>query len=405
MQRVDLAVIGGGIVGLATALQLQRRFPNESIVVLEKERAVGLHQTGRNSGVLHTGIYYRPGSLKATNCHQGKAAMEQFCREHNIPFDICGKVIVATSESELPALEEILTRGEANGVDCRRIDRSELHEIEPHANGIAALHVPGVGIIDFRQVAEKISAILQADGHQIVVDGHVRRISTLPDGVQLETGNTTWHAAWAVNCAGLYSDRIARMAGLKPNVRIIPFRGEFYDLLPQAHSLCRNLIYPVPDPRFPFLGVHFTRMISGGVECGPNAVLAFAREGYRKSSLHLGELGATLLYPGFWRLSGRYWQVGMGEIVRSFSKRAFVRALRRLVPEIRGKWMRRARAGVRAQAVTRSGKLAEDFLIESSPQMVHVINAPSPAATSAFNVGQIVADRLFELRTANRSTS
>ena len=405
MQRVDLAVIGGGIVGLATALQLQRRFPNESIVVLEKERAVGLHQTGRNSGVLHTGIYYRPGSLKATNCHQGKAAMEQFCREHNIPFDICGKVIVATSESELPALEEILTRGAANGVDCRRIDRSELHEIEPHANGIAALHVPGAGIIDFRQVAEKISAILQADGHQIVVDGHVRRISTLPDGVQLETNNMTWHAAWAVNCAGLYSDRIARMAGLKPNVRIIPFRGEFYDLLPQAHSLCRNLIYPVPDPRFPFLGVHFTRMISGGVECGPNAVLALAREGYRKSSLHLGELGATLLYPGFWRLSGRYWQVGMGEIVRSFSKRAFVRALRRLVPEIHGKWMRRARAGVRAQAVTPSGKLAEDFLIESSPQMVHVINAPSPAATSAFNVGQIVADRLFELRTANRSTS
>lgn len=405
MQRVDLAVIGGGIVGLATAWQLQRRFPNESIVVLEKERAVGLHQTGRNSGVLHTGIYYRPGSLKATNCHQGKAAMEQFCREHNIPFDICGKVIVATSEGELPALEEILKRGVANGVDCRRIDRSELHEIEPHANGLAALHVPGAGIIDFRQVAEKISAILQADGHQIVVDGHVRRISTLPDGVQLETGNTTWHAAWAVNCAGLYSDRIARMAGLKLNVRIIPFRGEFYDLLPQAHSLCRNLIYPVPDPRFPFLGVHFTRMISGGVECGPNAVLAFAREGYRKSSLHLGELGATLLYPGFWRLSGRYWRVGMGEIVRSFSKRAFVRALRRLVPEIRGKWMRRARAGVRAQAVTRSGKLAEDFLIESSPQMVHVINAPSPAATSAFNIGQIVADRLFELRTDNRSTS
>ena len=405
MQRVDLAVIGGGIVGLATALQLQRRFPNESIVVLEKERAVGLHQTGRNSGVLHTGIYYRPGSLKATNCHQGKAAMEQFCREHNIPFDICGKVIVATSEGELPALEKILKRGVANGVDCRRIDRSELHEIEPHANGIAALHVPGAGIIDFRQVAEKISAILQADGHQIVVDGHVRRISTLPDGVQLETNNMTWHAAWAVNCAGLYSDRIARMAGLKLNVRIIPFRGEFYDLLPQAHSLCRNLIYPVPDPRFPFLGVHFTRMISGGVECGPNAVLALAREGYRKSSLHLGELGATLLYPGFWRLSGRYWQVGMGEIVRSFSKRAFVRALRRLVPEIHGKWMRRARAGVRAQAVTPSGKLAEDFLIESSPQMVHVINAPSPAATSAFNVGQIVADRLFELRTANRSTS
>ena len=405
MQRVDLAVIGGGIVGLATALQLQRRFPNESIVVLEKERAVGLHQTGRNSGVLHTGIYYRPGSLKATNCHQVKAAMEQFCREHNIPFDICGKVIVATSESELPALEEILTRGEANGVDCRRIDRSELHEIEPHANGLAALHVPGAGIIDFRQVAEKLSAILQADGHQIVVDGHVRRISTQPDGVQLETDNTTWHAAWAVNCAGLYSDRIARMAGLKPNVRIIPFRGEFYDLLPQAHSLCRNLIYPVPDPRFPFLGVHFTRMISGGVECGPNAVLALAREGYRKSSLHLGELGATLLYPGFWRLSGRYWQVGIGEIVRSFSKRAFVRALRRLVPEIHGKWMRRARAGVRAQAVTPSGKLAEDFLIESSPQMVHVINAPSPAATSAFNVGQIVADQLFELRTANRSTS
>ena len=405
MQRVDLAVIGGGIVGLATAWQLQRRFPNESIVVLEKERAVGLHQTGRNSGVLHTGIYYRPGSLKATNCHQGKAAMEQFCREHNIPFDICGKVIVATSEGELPALEEILKRGVANGVDCRRIDRSELHEIEPHANGLAALHVPGAGIIDFRQVAEKLSAILQADGHQIVVDGHVRRISTLPDGVQLETDNTTWHAAWAVNCAGLYSDRIARMAGLKPNVRIIPFRGEFYDLLPQAHSLCRNLIYPVPDPRFPFLGVHFTRMISGGVECGPNAVLAFAREGYRKSSLHLGELAATLLYPGFWRLSGRYWQVGMGEIVRSFSKRAFVRALRRLVPEIRGKWMRRTRAGVRAQAVTPSGKLAEDFLFESSPQMVHVINAPSPAATSAFNVGQIVADRLFELRTANRSTS
>ena len=398
MRQVDVAVIGGGIVGLATAWRLSERFPGESIAVFEKEKEVGFHQTGRNSGVLHTGIYYRPGSLKAQNCRSGKQAMETFCREQGIPFEICGKVIVATEERELPALEEIERRGKANQVACRRIDTQTLKELEPHARGIAALHVPEAGIIDFRQVAKKLAELLQSQGHSIVTERRVVRVTERSDGVELETRRDRWQARWAVNCGGLYCDRIARMAGLRPAVRIIPFRGEYYELKREAQQLCRNLIYPVPDPRFPFLGVHFTRMIHGGVECGPNAVLAWAREGYRKTQVNLRELVQTLAYPGFWRLSLRYWRTGLGEYVRSFSKRAFVRALRKLVPDVTRQGLRPGRAGVRAQAVTRDGALADDFLLDESERMIHVLNAPSPAATSALNIGRLIVDRLAEKR-------
>lgn len=398
MQRVDLAVIGGGIVGLATAWRLAARFPGESIVVLEKERDVGLHQTGRNSGVLHTGIYYRPGSLKAENCRSGKQAMEDFCREHGIPFEICGKVIVATGEGEIPALEEIERRGRANQVVCRRIDVPTLRELEPHVRGVAALHVPEAGIVDFRRVAQTLAGLLEQQGHRIAIGERVVRLTETADGVTLTTAGGTWQAQWAINCGGLYCDRIALLAGLRPSVRIVPFRGEYYDLVPAAHSLCRNLIYPVPDPRFPFLGVHFTRMIGGGVECGPNAVLALAREGYHKTAVRPGELAQTLAYPGFWRLIARYWRTGVGEMVRSFSKRAFVRALRHLVPEVTRQVLRPGRAGVRAQAVTRDGRLADDFLLDESERMIHVLNAPSPAATSALNIGRLIAEKLATKR-------
>ncbi len=398
MQRVDLAVIGGGIVGLATAWQLAQRFPGESIVVLEKERGVGLHQTGHNSGVLHTGIYYRPGSLKATNCRTGKQAMEAFCLEHGVRFETCGKVIVATSEEEIPALEEIERRGRANQVVCRRIGPPELAELEPHARGVAALHVPEAGIVNFRQVAEKLAALLGRENHQVVTQGRVRQLRESSAGVELRTRSQIWHAQWAINCGGLYCDQIAKLAGLRPDMQIIPFRGEYYDLRPSAHDLCHNLIYPVPDPRFPFLGVHFTRMIDGGVECGPNAVLALAREGYRKSTIRPGELARILAYPGFWRLSARYWRTGWGEIVRSFSKRAFVKALQHLIPEIESGMLKVGRAGVRAQAVARDGKMVDDFLIEDSERMIHVLNAPSPAATSALNVGRLITDRLANKR-------
>ena len=393
-----IAIVGGGIVGLAAAWQAQRRFPGDRILLIEKERQLATHQTARNSGVLHSGIYYKPGSLKAINCRSGKEAMEAFCREEGIVFERCGKVIVASDESELPALETILERGAANGVACRRIDRRELRELEPHAAGVAAIHVPETGIIRFRDVALRLAERLREEGHDIVTARRVRAITARPDGIEIVADGETWRAAWGVNCGGLHSDRVARLAGLRPAVRIVPFRGEYYELLPEARGLCRNLIYPVPDPRFPFLGVHFTRMVGDEVECGPNAVLAFAREGYRFFQVRLGDLWSTLSYAGFWRMAARYWRTGVGEMYRSLSKRAFVRALQKLVPEVRPPMLRRGRAGVRAQAVRPDGRLVDDFLIERSRRMIHVINAPSPAATSALQIGKTIVERLEEAR-------
>ena len=396
MQNTDVAIIGGGIVGLATAFQLSERFPNLRVVVLDKEASVGAHQTGHNSGVLHSGIYYRPGSLKALNCRSGKEAMERFCEREEIPHDICGKVIVAVEENEIQRLEDIYQRGQQNGVRCQMIGPERLAELEPHAAGIQAIHVPESGIVNYRRVTERLAEIVQQRGGEVITSARVRRI--VKDHERTVVGSTAGEvsARYVVNCAGLHCDRVSAMSGARPDAKIVPFRGEFYELKPEVHHLCRNLIYPVPDPRFPFLGVHFTRMIDGGVECGPNAVLAFDREGYRKLDCNPRDLFESITYPGFLRLAARYWRKGLEEMWRSFSKRAFVRALSRLMPEIRVEHLVPARSGVRAQAVAGDGSILDDFLIQLSDSVINVNNAPSPAATSALNVGQMVTDKLAE---------
>lgn len=397
MHHRDLLVIGGGIVGLATAYQFTQRRPTSTVTVLEKEPAVALHQTGRNSGVLHSGIYYRPGSLKATNCLAGKHAMEQFCREEGVPFETCGKVIVAVDPTELPALDAIRVRGEQNGVACRVIGREQLAELEPHAAGVRALHVPSTGIVDYGQVAERLAKRIREAGGQVVLDAEVTHIEQRDGQVVVESSSGEYSGRALVNCAGLYSDRVARMTGAAPRARIVPFRGEYYKLRPEAKYLVRNLIYPVPDPAFPFLGVHFTRMIDGSVECGPNAVLAFAKEGYQKRHINPRELLGSVTYPGFVKLAMKYWRTGAGEMWRSVSKQAFVQALERLAPEITADALDPAPAGVRAQAVMRDGTLVDDFLIDQHGRAVNVINAPSPAATASLNIGLLVVNRIEEV--------
>ncbi len=393
-QRGDFLILGGGIVGLATAWQLGRQHPQATILVLEKEAHLAEHQTGRNSGVLHSGIYYKPGSLRATNCRSGKEAMVAFCVEHGIAYDLCGKVIVAVSESELPNLERIYERGQQNGVQCELIGPERLAELEPHTAGIRAIHVPEAGIVNYRQVTEKLAELVQARNGKVFTQARALRI--LREGAEIVVHSTAgdFSCRTLINCTGLHSDRIATLAGLKPAAKIVPFRGEYYELRPAGEHLCRNLIYPVPDPNFPFLGVHFTRMIQGGVECGPNAVLAFAREGYFKTDLNLRDLGESLLYPGFLRLARKHWKMGMGELWRSFSKAAFVKALQRLVPEVQSRWLVPGRAGVRAQALARDGSLVDDFLIQVQNRIVNVLNAPSPAATSALNIGRLIVEKL-----------
>lgn len=394
MPDCDIAIVGGGIVGLATAYQLTQRRPGLRVIVHEKEDEVARHQSGHNSGVMHSGIYYKPGSLKALNCRAGKQAMEEFCREQAIPFDICGKVIVAVDEVELPQLERILERGQQNGVQCELIGPERLRELEPHAAGIRAIHVPEAGIIDYAVVARRLAAILAERGGEVRTGFRVTRIEQRGNEVIVASGGRETVARYAVTCGGLHSDRVARLAGADSPARIVPFRGEFYELLPERRELCRNLIYPVPNPNFPFLGVHFTRMIDGSVECGPNAVLAFAREGYRKRDINLYDLGEALSYGGFLRLAAKYWRTGAGELWRSFSKGAFVRALQRLMPEIRGEHLRPARSGVRAQAVAPDGSMVDDYVLLDDRRIVHVTNAPSPAATSSLNIGRLVAERV-----------
>ncbi len=395
MQTSDVVIIGAGIVGLATAYRLTREHPSLTITVLDKEDGPARHQTGHNSGVLHSGIYYKPGSLKAINCREGKKAMEAFCREEGIRHEICGKVIVALSEREIPALERIFERGRENGIQCEKIGPERLKELEPHAAGIQALHVPETGIVDFGQVCERLALrIDEHDGGRIVYGAKVRALRQAGGSLVVETAAGPFETRYLVNCAGLQSDRVTAMAGVDPGMKIVPFRGEYYRLKPDARRLVNNLVYPVPDPSFPFLGVHFTRMIGGGVECGPNAVLAFAREGYRKRDLDARDLAETLTYPGFLKLAARYWRIGAGEMVRSFSKRAFVQALRRLLPEIEARHLEPAPAGVRAQAVTPDGAMVDDFIIRESENIVNVCNAPSPAATAALNIGKCIVDKL-----------
>lgn len=394
MNTADVAIIGGGIVGLATAYRLLEQQPGLSVVVLEKEQEVAQHQTGRNSGVLHSGIYYKPGSLKAENCRKGKEEMEAFCDAEGIPYDICGKVIVATAEDELPILQKIFERGQANGVRCEMIGPERLHEIEPHAAGIRAIHVPETGIVDYKQVCMHLVRRIEAMGGVIRTGARVEHIVPVNGVSLLVTEHDEVEARTIINCAGLYSDRVAALGGEKPDIQIVPFRGEYYELKEEAHHLCRGLIYPVPNPNFPFLGVHFTRMIHGGVECGPNAVLAFAREGYDKTTINLHDLGEALSYGGFLKLAAKYWKTGVGEMWRSFSKAAFVKALQRLVPEIEVEHLEAAPAGVRAQAVTRGGELLDDFMIQDTGRMINVCNAPSPAATSSLNIGSHIAARM-----------
>lgn len=395
MQITDVTVVGGGIVGLATAYQLLRKRSDGRVDVLEKERSIAQHQTGRNSGVLHSGIYYKPGSLKAQNCRSGKEAMVAFCDEQNVPYEIVGKVIVATEPSELTTLQTLYERGCANGVRCELIGPERLREIEPHAAGIRAIHVPETGIVDYRVVCQRLAHQIREMGGRIITGAKVEHIVRTNGITRVYSTNRETKTRFVVNCAGLHSDRVAELSGRTPDVQIVPFRGEYYQVKGEARSLCRGLIYPVPNPEFPFLGVHFTRMIDGGVECGPNAVLAFAREGYEKSDVVPRDLMETLTYPGFLKLAGRYWKAGVGELWRSVSKQAFVQALQKLIPEIREEHLESAPAGVRAQAVTSDGHLLDDFKIEEGERVVNVLNAPSPGATSSLNIGRTITNRVL----------
>jgi L-2-hydroxyglutarate oxidase LhgO len=387
----DVGVIGGGIVGLATARAvLQRR--RCSLVVLEAEERIARHQTGHSSGVIHSGLYYRPGSLKAKLCTEGSAALLAFCREHSVPFEICGKLVVAVADREVAALEELERRGKAHGLaGIERLGAGEISRFEPHVRGVAALRVPQTGIVDFTRVAAALAAEVESLGGVIRTLEGVRRIGAGPSVLELETPASRYRVARLFNCAGLHSDRVACLAGLDPGVKIVPFRGEYYELCDSARDLVRDLVYPVPDARFPFLGVHFTRRIDGRMEAGPNAVLSLSRTGYRRGSLSFADSFETLTYGGFWRLAWRYWRAGLGEELRSHSKRAFVHALRRLVPDLSPADVVPGGAGIRAQALAGDGRLLDDFHIVKTANMVHVLNAPSPAATASLAIGAYVA--------------
>jgi len=408
-QQLDLVIIGGGIVGLATAMHFSRTFPSLRLLVLEKEPAVGQHQTGHNSGVIHSGIYYKPGSLKAKLCVEGAAAMCSFCREHGIPFEICGKVIVATTHDEVPRLRALLERGQANGIaGLKLLDDVQLREIEPNCGGVAWLHVPGTGITNYEKVCQKYAEMVIENGGLVKTSTEVRHIMLRSDETVIETNQGPILTRFAINCAGLHSDRITEMSGERPEVRIVPFRGEYYDLTPERKHLVRNLIYPVPDLRFPFLGVHFTRRITGEVDAGPNAVLAFKREGYRKTDFNLRDISETFSYAGFWRMAAKYWKDGGAEFYRSIRKSAFVRALQKLVPEVRDADLISDGSGVRAQAVRPDGSLVDDFQFVCTGKMLHVWNVPSPAATASWAIGREIvrmAKEGFGLQTSKSSSS
>lgn len=388
----DIAIIGGGIVGTATAMALVQRY-RVSLIVLEQESTLAAHQTGNNSGVIHSGLYYKPGSLKAKNCLVGREAMYRFCQEHGIPHDRCGKLVVAVDDSELPRLDELERRGNANGLKgVRRLKAEELREYEPHVAGIAGLLVPETGIVDYKQVTEAYARIVTEAGGIVQTDSRVTGFRRLGDEFILATRKGDVHCRQLINCGGLQCDRVARLCGVDPGLQVVPFRGEYYELVPERWGLVKNLIYPVPDPRFPFLGVHFTRMIHGGVEAGPNAVLALRREGYRRTSFSIRDSFQMFTYRGFWRMAWKYWRTGMGEVYRSFSKKAFHRALQRLIPELQLEDIHPHGAGVRAQALDRSGALVDDFRFVEAERMIHVLNAPSPAATASISIGQTIAE-------------
>ena len=397
----DCAIVGGGIVGLATAMILGRRQPGLAILLLEKESDLALHQTGRNSGVIHSGIYYKPGSFKARFAREGSRTMVEFCQEHGIKHDVCGKVIVATEDKELPLLEKLFQRGLENGLNVTKLSAAQVKEIEPHVSCLAGIKVPSTGIVNYRTVSLKYAELIEGQGGQIRRGVRVNGIQQASGTIVVETNQGPFETRFLVNCAGLHSDRVARLAQADPKAKIVPFRGEYYELIPKAHHLVKGLIYPVPNPAFPFLGVHFTRMIDGGVHAGPNAVLAFKREGYHKTEFSLRDFAETMTYSGFWKLARKHAREGWMEIRRSLSKALFVRSLQRLVPEITSDDLVPSHAGVRAQALLPDGQLVDDFLIIQGDKSLHVCNAPSPAATASLQIGKAIAEQVPTLQTSS----
>ncbi len=392
----DFAVVGGGIVGLSTGMALYKRFPNAKVVIIEKEAAVAEHQTGHNSGVIHSGIYYKPGSFKARFARQGSKSMTEFCQTHGIDHDICGKVIVATKQEELSLLDNLYQRGLQNELAIQKIGVDELKEIEPHVNGLGAIRVPQAGIVNYRQVSEKFAEIILKQGGDILLNTKVEKMHEESDRVIIETNRGTLRASMVINCAGLHSDRVAKAAGYKTDMKILPFRGEYFKLVPEKRYLVKHLIYPVLNPEFPFLGVHFTRMISGEVDAGPNAVLSFKREGYKKTDFNAKDLMESLSFPGLWKMAGKFAKEGLDEYIRSFSKKQFTKSLQELIPEIQEDDLIPAPAGVRAQALKSDGNMVDDFHIIMGKRTIHVCNAPSPAATASIEIGKEVVNRIPE---------
>lgn len=393
----DIIIVGTGIVGLATTFQILNKKPELKLLILEKENDVAKHQTGNNSGVIHSGIYYKPGSLKAKNCINGYKSLLEFCEQENIKYEICGKVIVATEEWELPILNNLFERGKLNGLDkIKKISRDELKEIEPYANGLEAIFVPYTGIIDFKEVCNKLKEKIENLGGKIIFNESVQSIHKNQNSLEVLTQNGTYQTNLLVTCAGLFSDRLARLTQKNLPLRIIPFRGEYYKIKDERKYLVKNLIYPVPNPDFPFLGVHFTRTIDGKVEAGPNAVLAFKREGYKKNDINLKDLYETLSWRGFQKVMRKYWKIGAGEFYRSFSKSAFTKALQRLLPEIQEDDLLPGGSGVRAQACDDRGNLIDDFYFVEEEKIIHVCNAPSPAATASLSIGNYIAEKVFQ---------
>jgi L-2-hydroxyglutarate oxidase len=390
----DFVIIGGGIVGLSSGMALGKRYPKASILVLEKESNWAYHQTGNNSGVIHSGIYYKPGSFKATFCRAGSRSMVEFCQEHDIAHEVCGKVIVATEAEQLPLLENLYKRGLENGLEVKRISPEEVKEIEPHVKCLAGIQVATTGIVNYKQVCQKYADLIQSQGGELRLNTKVEKIRETPKGQVLETNKGTFETRFVINCAGLHSDRVAKLGQVDPQAKIVPFRGEYYELTPEKRYLVKTLIYPVPNPDFPFLGVHFTRMIDGSVHAGPNAVLSFKREGYKKTDFDMQDFAEVMTYPGFWKLAAKHADEGIQEIIRSFSKAAFVRSLQKLIPEVQAEDLVPCHAGVRAQALMNDGKLVDDFLIVEGKNSVHVCNAPSPAATSSLEIGKAIVERI-----------
>jgi len=393
----NVVVIGGGIVGLASALKIKEKNPNYKVAVIEKERTIAQHQTGHNSGVIHSGLYYKPDSFKAKNCVDGYNQLVRFCEEEEINYEICGKIVVATKESQLETLDTLFERGKANGLDgIKKLSREELKEHEPHVEGVKGLFVPQTGIVDYTEVSNKYAEKFKHFGGEIFSSNKLVKFEEAKGFIHVHTSNERLTTRVVVNCGGLQSDKVAKLTGAKINYKIIPFRGEYYKIKPEKQHLVKNLIYPVPDPNFPFLGVHFTRMINGGIEAGPNAVLAYAREGYKKKNVNMPELLGSVFYPGFLRVAKKYWKTGFGELYRSYSKSAFTKALQELVPEVQKKDLIKGGAGVRAQACDRKGGLIDDFLVIEHDKFINVGNAPSPAATSSLSIGDSVADMVIE---------